>query len=792
MKKRILTILLSICMILNFAAGCSSDNNKAVEHNENTVPIETPEIEAEYLSYDMEFMTRAEWIALLAQTIGMEEYNCETPYFSDVTSDLLFYNYVQSSYEWGVLDFEENLFHPDDVASREFVAVTAVLASGVKSSDNSSVSELCVFAELNGVISFADDDNSSGVMFAEGKVAAEVAKSLYLNNHDAEINEVTMAEGVKDFRYVPEESVQINGSSIVMPASMAEDLSVGDIYLAPGTVYNPYGIAMKITAMSPDGDMVYIDTVTPELDEVFTDINVSARVAPRAEQILVSDGVELENYSTSNMFTSMITSDDANYGTTNYYSLLAEEETEMINQPKGATFSFAVNKKSGEVSKMSFSSEWNDNKITVERILPVLPLPEGYSGNMLDGVDVVDDKSINTIFEKTNYIVLKDKNGNAKVDKNGWEKRLDVEEKFKKGYEITGKLELKNFYVEPTFEFHKLWGIPIGIDRVAIEVNYDVISSLKLKGKLENELTIATMPIPVAGPITVELSLIIFANASGELELKWELANNTKMEYSHGKVKKTQDSQQSKSFDLAVEIDAGAALDVMLSAAGIKLIDAKVSAAVNAKTEGYVKCSVTEDTNTQNLPSNRERLTYNYLIGIKCVICLPIIKLSIGTKPSLANKLNLKWEWTLVSKENAPLKWKPEKFNTEISLLTITVEADKEDAELDDESEEGVDEKTEKDEFDIYDSIKIDKLIITLNVMEKGQIQITSLPEEISIDQVSFFSKNTMVATVDNNGLVTAKGPGTTQIWVQTPDGGLQICLISVIEDYSIKNGSFL
>lgn len=719
------------------------------------------------------YLTRGEWIEMLANTLGMEEYVAETPYFSDVQNDSPYFPYIQSSFEWGVLAFESNDFVPYGAATKEFVAVTAVLASATKSAQENSVEELCAFAESKGVVSIAEGSWKDGVMLPEGKVAAAVAQRLYLDNDDEMVFEETISESVKDYTDISEDLVRVDGSTVIMPSYMAQELSVGDVYIAPATIMDPSGIAMKVANIRIDGELGYISTEEPDLGDVFDDLHVSAQVAPRADQIILAPGVQLGGYS------AVVADSDNDY----YIRKLANDD----GQPEGVNLTFNVNFTKGTVS---LSPEWNDRKITVERLVPVLP-------SEASGVVIKknDGKEAGEIFEKTNFVasdILTDELGNAILTKEGFEQRLDVENKFKSSYEITGSFALKNLYVKPTIDFHKVLGIPTGLDRAVIEINYDAETNLKLKGELEEELAVATMPIPV-GPtgFTVELSLKLYVDASGEIQVKAEIGNNVKYEHSHGNNKKTQTSHQGATIEAAVEIEAGAGIEAMLKALGIKIINAEVTAGVNVESTATIKGSfVTETLNSDDQVT--EKMTYDVVAGIETVVRAPIVKLKIGTKDTLANRLKITFEWVILSKDDAPLQYKPQVdvLNGEIPLFTYVVESPLDPDNTDDATRQADTEEEKK--YDPFAKLTIEQLLITLNVGEQAYINVMTLPSNVDRNEITFTSKNASVANVNHDGMVVANGPGTAQIWVQSPDGGLQICLVSVEEDYSIKNGSFI
>lgn len=106
-KKRILLIEAIIIVAILFTVG----------------------ITVKYSNRKLEGVTRGEWIYNLTETFQITKCKEETPYYRDVESDSIYFKNVQAAYEWGILE-DESKFHGDDVATGEFVAMTAMKSVG--------------------------------------------------------------------------------------------------------------------------------------------------------------------------------------------------------------------------------------------------------------------------------------------------------------------------------------------------------------------------------------------------------------------------------------------------------------------------------------------------------------------------------------------------------------------------------------------------------------------------------------------------------------------------------------
>lgn len=77
----------------------------------------------------LEGVTRYAWIYNLTENFQIVKHQNKSPYYKDVTEDNIYFENIQAAYEWGVLDKEKN-FYGDDVATGEFIALTAMKAIG--------------------------------------------------------------------------------------------------------------------------------------------------------------------------------------------------------------------------------------------------------------------------------------------------------------------------------------------------------------------------------------------------------------------------------------------------------------------------------------------------------------------------------------------------------------------------------------------------------------------------------------------------------------------------------------
>ena len=98
-------------------------------------------------------VTRAEFIKLLAAAKGLEPANPEKPTFSDVPAKAWYYGYVEAAAQAGIVKGEKGKFLPEQLISREEMAVMVMRALKL---DNSEKVELD-FKDKNKITPWAEE-----------------------------------------------------------------------------------------------------------------------------------------------------------------------------------------------------------------------------------------------------------------------------------------------------------------------------------------------------------------------------------------------------------------------------------------------------------------------------------------------------------------------------------------------------------------------------------------------------------------------------------------------------------
>ncbi len=763
--KRITAFLLSIVIVLSSLlnlSGCANEDS---------------------------YVSRAEWIQLLGEQLGLSEYVSKADYYTDVKEDSEYYCYVQSCADWGVINNSESKkFKPNNTATMDFAIETAVLAAGVELEDKSYID----FAVENEII---EDDSYYNV---RGKLTKQKAlellgwsTTLYLTVEEEEVENVVIKDSVINLTQNTNEITSLDGSQYILTTDMTEDVVVGDVVIFPADEMNPFGVARKITSVSTDatGNLV-VETEEPAIEEICDELEINTTVVPDIEDVILADGVTLNSGVTP------LSTNGADYQMDNLVSKTSTYNAlNVADDMNGLDFSVNVNFTKGTIN---VSKAWDSLlgigesvKVGGEGAYSIKSGINPEAGQWFEKVSTIPDK---TLFGKDPYdntdAIESYKAGNITLDELKEKLNLTADQHetnvasmtntFSGGYEITGSINVKNLYVKPELKLKKnLIGIPNGIERYSIVVNYDIDASLSMSGKIEDELVVTTVPVPIgATGVSINVDIVIFAELNGELSVKANISNTTKTEFDNGLTKKTSNQSASLSAQASLQLDMGPGVKATICFLGAKIVDAKVTCAIRFKVEPSVTYSTNYvDSGGDTITINRET---KFEIGVNGYV--PIIKLSVGTKGTLANKLSLSFSWELVGEKKA---YKIPIYNDSIVIWSEeqVIEKVKEEEELE-EIEEVVDENQENEEqTGTGEYLSISTYYVDLAPSEQADILVTNIPEGYSETDIIWESDNTEVASV-SNGKVIANGVGNAIIIVRTADDMYEAhCSISVQEE---------
>ena len=695
------------------------------------------------------------------------------------------------------------------MVSLKYVAITAVYAVGSNVATyegETKEDKALAYAIANNIVP-AGLDYDRYVTEEECQSILSSAKFLYLTQEVTPIDKVVVNEEVSDQRQTS--NIVSNGENKYVVSNLTPNID--DVLIAPGTTENPDGVAIKVVSVLVNGDGTYtIETCTPEFHEVFDEIEYSGVAIPEFEDIVPASGVTITHTGggvspvsyNSNSGPSVVSLSYSPSSNNNYslQNLAGNYKSDYAVIPLGIgtskdqalSFTASFNFTKGTVS---LSPQWGSQSLAIEQLLTetgaspelgewfskksVFPDKSLFGSDPYSNDEAIEayKKGVITADElrdalygvqKSDENFVPDKNKPYVTSQSGEENIPNITNKFSGGYEIVGSVSITDLYVIPTYKIKTAkilgadTGIPTGIESFTVETNYGASVSLSVKGKLEEELTICSIPISLGGVGTLTLEVSLYAELNGEISVKASITNNTKAEYKSGKTKKTCTRDSSAGAEAELEFEAGPNLSAQLSFCTIPFINVDISAAVNVKARHGLEY-YTEWVETDDAFIIERKTSHSY--GINGYV--PIVKLKIGTdKNTLANKLNLKYTWTIVGPEgsNAPgaaveFEILPEK---EVVLWQERLEIPINEEEQQEENNAG-------NESNGTTNMVISSYYIYLSIGENAVVSI-EYPEGYDADDFTWSSSDGSIISV-SDGKVVANGPGSASIKVVSKDG---------------------
>lgn len=731
------------------------------------------------------YITKGEWAEILGTYFGMDSCLSDTPYFSDVTAANAIFPYVQSCTEWEIFDNSGDKFNPNDYATVEFIVDSAVKAS---EADYSTYSTTLEYAKSENI---EIGKSSSYVTIPDAIQVVEWAFEVYENKEFTEYENVKYNDEI-----IPMADVSADDNGTIILNSNDGNVSEGDVIMTQGTEENPFGVARKVSAVTyAENGEVILETVEPDIGDIYEGLDFAyVGTVTDASTVKTAEGVVLEGVTPVSSGDIISNKSQA---TTLTYSL-PTKDTAKAQQlaSKGKNLSFSVKLSKG--GKVTYSPAFNELKASIEK------------GDNSEA----EKEAARKLLDKVGFLKPM---GSGTSDLGIGDKTVKVEatDKYTAGWEIEGKLALKNFYIETELKTKKAFGIPYGIDSFEYEIHYEVESSLKFDGKLEEEIAIATLPIPLGGSgITIEVEIFAKASLNGDLEIVQSIANTSTVKYTDKNgYKKTQSSQCERGAELSVSFKVGFGGKATLKAVGIKLIDVKLDVGIGAETS-FAKLTwvVRYEGELYKYSGNVARVSGAEQEIVFCMdgtIYFPTISLSIGTSNgTLANKLGIKFTWKIMDKSGATFKsqilslhYEPSNGGFVDQCILDTLKVFEEDVtpnvvEKDDENQTDnkIDNKTGSDVMDIS------QYAVSLDVGESTKISVTTLPYGYTGFDVEWISEDTSIIEVSNiksdeklaSCQITAVSPGIASITVNTSDGKHPLrCTVIVKENGDVEYTPF-
>ena len=781
--KRIISLLLTIALLCT-TWGCNT--------KQSTVN-----------SDGGEYITRASWVENVGKYFGMTDYLSDTPYFSDIPTTSPIFSYVQSCYEWGAISTDSETFNPDDVATLGFAVCSAVMV--IKGGETGLTNEdLLAYALDNNLISEEEIEKSlnTGLTSQRANELVVAAETIYLTENIEIINELTLVEGVENYSNETENIIYLSENEYVMDASIANEIEINDVIAVPGNDGINEEVAVKIVSMEENSDGTYtVTTVQPEFSEVFSEINIQGTRYVDYEEFIPVEGVTVYPLEPDVTTTSFKGIQSKPYSNIRCESIVDADGNpiSIVNEPiNKANWGIEVTLNSkGEIKQSADASFVNDyvelavgsdGKVSVTDKLNLIgedlkveyEVPDKSDADLTTfskelGIDVnemIDNHAL-TLVQDYKAGIISPKNLKAKIAKGEKRAKFSKKGEFESGWEITGKVEVKNFAITPDIQFGKILGKTNYTDfkKATVRVTGEVVSSLNVKGELSGEKKIGDLPVQIVPGMTFNVQFFVYFDANGELTVSTKVIVDDKIELKKGASPKiTNNTTLENSVEAKLELEAGIAVGVAIYILGFDVVSLRAKVGLGADISGgYVRSDKVEET------ENGLIYTETYKITGDGGIYFPIIKIEVNqTKGNILGKLGLKITKDITTKDSI----KEGGFGKYISfygdsgyehivlqrIITININEEEETEEI------------------RGDYLLLTDVAIEMNVGTCYELAIENLPPGYEETDIVWSSSDSSVATVAD-GLVSANAAGSATITAKTSDGEYSVlCNVIVAE----------
>ncbi len=643
MRKSSIAIILILSIIVGLLSGCKKED----------VP-------------PAEYVTRGEWVSMLAEAFGWENYQTDTLAYSDVTAADPLFPSVQAATGWGALPvFSDEALEAEKAVTRREAASSAAIAAGF-SVDESQVDAQGRFdpqpsidyAVQYGILLAEADDQPMTKGQCEAVIDAALA--VYMENPGEEtLIAVPNPERV-DLSGLPNGLLHVDGDKISIPAAAvssilqngdgnlivtlrtdngAKEIGVGKTFVTAPQPLAPFGVAYKVTALEETADGgVTLTTAVPTLADLYHDVDIHTTVSLEDSYIVWADGVDV----------SPVADPLSATGESYHIELLTTSSGEL--QPD-----------TGDPENPG--PPWH------------FSLPKGGRApeSVEENTNTMEPGEAREALQSSSFIYndrpsLEDFNGSTEP----WSVDLKPAKKFTAGYQISGTID-PDLEVATDVEYHTLeiFGEEIHLwpKEADLTVRSDLTATLGFEGTLEGEVEIAELCIPLGtSGFTVNGRLFLYAGANGSIQIGVELINDFKVEWKdtvgfcNPYVSRREANPEMKgALDLTFGAGVGLSLNVLKSCEIIGA-DLKAGGDLEATASVVGSCAETEEEGVR-------KRTYTEALKLNSAFYLPIVSVEVRG-PEI---FDWKHEFPITTKENAhkfPL------YDDEIVFWTKTVELD--------------------------------------------------------------------------------------------------------------------
>ncbi len=774
--RRIISILIVVATLLTTILGLGGCSSKAEP-----------------------YITVGQWLQMIDESFGMTDYTTDTPFFENVQSTNQYFDAVQIAAEWEVIDVSEPL---DINAKLTWKQALLTLINVGNFMDTEASEESKIEFAIN---SF---DSSIRKYWLNRIIAPEkalillgTAQNQWANKaFDNVIEDVKYKDGVLDLStsLTENEVYTDNDGTTIIPKDKAQNLKQGDIYVLPPANGSVAVEVYRVESVQTEGDYTYITNASEdiELEDIAEEIFVEETFVPSAEKAVIYDG-NGQIISIGSEVTQLSFNNGQN-GQNLYTFLPSTNRTPNV-----------VTLYDAQAPKQKHTFTLGDWKIKMEyKINGALDFKfEVETPNMLSATYQNEHPSqeLTAAFaaELSNFTVTNE------VDYK-WFKlrsaslRVDYEQKYSGTLKFSGKPVDKLYAPEyrNTGGFLTNWGHSVWKDA----------DGANAKGA--KTIKIGSVDLYTVGVARVCLDINFTISAEGSISVSLTQRGAKGIEYKDGKMRLINTCNKDVDVDVKGKVEATVGVGPALYVVGLKkpIIGLEVKAgmgiALNVKfnladSDGHLleeaknsefSLEFADLMKNSEIYSDAEQIkeiaeaqgcTYDILtsekIKLHCDVCVDgcvyfILKVQLTDTSYIAgllgNKITTSWE--AFGEKNGKL------FNVHVDngQFQIGYPGKKVECTLkyvpfdnaDMEADDNQDDVQDNESIINGDAIIINELFTSLNVGKNYYIQLKEIPSGYKASELICSSSDESIASVNNDGVVTAKKAGSVVITISTKD----------------------
>ncbi|MCD8198540.1 MAG: Ig-like domain-containing protein [Lachnospiraceae bacterium] len=234
-------------------------------------------------------LSKSEWVGMLGDKFGYDEYESTEDIFSDVSSSNSYYDQIQACAEWSILP-ETSQFQPDDSATWQYAIETSVRAIGIDKLNNSDVGVTVTEDNLvdffTAYIANVDDSSLSlGLSETDAELILGYAYDYGMNLTLVEKVEYTYNEDVYE---TDANSITLDSDGVTATITDGSSYTEGDIiYVEPSEENAAYAIKVN----SVNGDEITYETAG--MEDVYEELQITGTFEGTVINVESAEGIEV-------------------------------------------------------------------------------------------------------------------------------------------------------------------------------------------------------------------------------------------------------------------------------------------------------------------------------------------------------------------------------------------------------------------------------------------------------------------------------------------------------------------